>query len=263
MSLVNAISSPRLNTYKISFNCNHDADALKYYYWNQALSAEIYVLLHNIEICLRNRIHTALSLNISKLNNETLSDNYKWYEFFDFDVPDKDDPTKMVLGETGKAVASAKRKLSQKRIRKTPQNVISNIDFGAWRHILRTSHCKNGEVIEWDTINPKIFVHYGDIRNRAKRKVVMDRLREIGLLRNRMAHLEPVWKFKERKIGDRIIAEPSSRTQIFSNLNQEIAATVRFLSWLCEDTHNFYTKTKSYQDLQKLIQHQTIQNFDL
>lgn len=262
MSLVNAISSPRLNTYKISFNCN-DTDALKYYYWNQALSAEIYVLLHNIEICLRNRIHTALSLNISKLNNDTLSDNYKWYEFFDFDVPDKDDPTKMVLGETGKAVASAKRKLSQKRIRKTPQNVISNIDFGAWRHILRTSHCKNGEVIDWDKINPKIFMHYSDIRNRAKRKVVMDRLREIGLLRNRMAHLEPVWKFKERKIGNRTIAEPSSPAQIFSNLNQEIAAIVRFLNWLCEDTYNFYIKTKSYQNLQKLIQHQTIQNFDL
>ncbi|WP_218015318.1 Abi family protein [Acinetobacter sp. NEB 394] len=263
MSLVDAISSPRLNTYKTSFNCNFDNDALKYYYWNQAISAEIYVLLHNIEICLRNRIHTALSLNISELNNDTLSDNYKWYEFFDFNVPDKDDPTKMVLGETGKVVASAKRKLSQKRMRKTPQNVISNIDFGAWRHIFQISHCKNGEVIEWDKINPKIFVHYGDIRNREKRKVVMDRLREIGLLRNRVAHLEPVWKFKERKIGNRVIAEPSSPTQIFSNLNQEIAATVRFLGWLCTDTYSFYIKTKSYKNLQKLIQHQTIQDFGL
>lgn len=44
--------------------------------------------------------HVALVLNISELNRETLSDNYKWYEFFDFDVPNKDDPPKMVLGET-------------------------------------------------------------------------------------------------------------------------------------------------------------------
>lgn len=263
MSLVNTISSPRLNTYKISFDCNHDADALKYYYWNQALSAEIYVLLHNIEICLRNRIHSALSLNISELNNDTISDNYKWYEHFDFNVPDKKDTTKMILGETGKAVESAKRKLSQKKIRKTPQNVISNIDFGAWRHILRTSHYKSRKTIEWDKINSQIFVHYRDIGSRAKRKVVMDRLREIGLLRNRMAHLEPVWKFKERKIGDRTIAEPSSAAQIFSNLNQEIAAIAKFLNWLCEDTYNFYIKTNSYHNLQKLIQPQAIHNFIL
>lgn len=263
MSLVNAISVPRLNTYKTSFNCSPDEEALKYYYWNQALSAEIYVLLHNIEICLRNRIHTALSLSISELNKDTISDNYTWYEFFDFDVPDKNDPTKIVLGETGKAVASAKRKLSQKRMRNTPQNVISNIDFGAWRHILGISHCKNGEIIKWDKINPKVFVHYADIGNRAKRKALMDRLREIGLLRNRVAHLEPVWKYKQRKIANRIIAEPSSPEEIFSNLNQEIAATVRFMSWLCMDTYSFYIKTKSYQNLQKLIQHQTIQDFGL
>lgn len=263
MSLVNAISIPRLNTYKTSFNCNDDIEALKYYYWNQALSAEIYVLLHNIEICLRNRIHVALSLNISEVNREILSDNYKWYDFFDFDVPNKDDPTKMVLGGTGKAIASAKRKLNQKRMRETPQNIISNIDFGAWRHILMTSHCKNGIVIDWDKINPKIFVHYGHIGNRQKRQAVMERLREIGLLRNRVAHLEPVWKYKERKIAGRKISEPSSIDEIFSNLKQEIAATVRFMSWVCVDTHNFYTKTESYKKLQKLIQHQEIENFGL
>lgn len=263
MSLVKVISIPRLNTYKTSFNCSSDEEALKYYYWNQALSAEIYVLLHNIEICLRNRIHTSLSLNISKLNNEICSDNYNWYDFFDFDVRDKRDPTRTVLGETGKALDSAKRKLKQKRMRETPQNVISNVDFGAWRHILSISHCKESKIIDWHKINPQIFVSYGDIGNRSKRQAVMDRLKEIGLLRNRMAHLEPVWKYKERKIAGLRISEPSNPKEIFANLNKEILATTRFLSWLCEDTYNFYIKTKSFNALKKLIQHETIQNFDL
>ena len=269
MPLVKVISTHRLSSYKKSFNCSSDEEALKYYYWNQALSAEIYVLLHNIEICLRNRIHTALSLYVSELNKDTSSDNYNWYEFFDFEVPSKEDHRQIVLGETGQAIESAKKKLRKKRMAATPQNVISNVDFGAWRHILSISHCKNLShtnnrvLIEWNKINPQIFVHYKDIGNKNKRMFLMDRLREIGLLRNRVAHLEPVWKYKQREIGGRKIREPSNTLEIFSNLNQEIAATVRFLSWLCSDTHDFYIKTASYKSLQELIQYRTMANFNL
>lgn len=205
----------------------------------------------------------ALSLNISVLNKESLSDNYKWYEYFDFDVRSKTDPTKMVLGRTGQAIQSAKRKLSQKKMRKTPQNVISNIEFGSWWHILMISHCNQGVIIDWDKINPKIFVHYGDIRNKRRRQAVMDRLREIGLLRNRVAHLEPVWKYKERNIAGKRIPEPSSPEEIFANLKQEIATTVKFMSWLCVHTHDFYIKTDSYAKLLKLIQHEEIESFGL
>lgn len=268
MPLVDVISTHRLSSYKKSFNCGSDEEALLYYYWNQALSAEIYVLLHNIEICLRNRMHTALSLYVSQLNKAS-SDNYNWYDFLDFDVPCKEDPSQIVLGETGSAMESAKRKLRQKKMKITPQNVVSNVEFGAWRHILSTSHCHNlspnnrRALIEWDKINPQIFAHYKDIGNRNKRILVMDRLREIGLLRNRMAHLEPVWKYKKRVIGNNTIREPSTILEIFSNLNQEIAATVRFLSWLCSDTHDFYIKTMSYNNLQQLIQYKNIANFKL
>lgn len=262
MPLIDVISTSRLSTYKTSFLCS-DEEALKMYYWNQALSSEIYVLLHNIEVCLRNRMHTTLSLYISNLNKVEVTDNYKWYEFFDFDVPDKEDKSKKVLGETGKAVNSSKRKLRSKKLPLTPQNVISNIDFGAWRHILKISHLKNKTAIEWHKVNPNIFVHYRSINNWDKRKLLMDRLREIGLLRNRMAHLEPVWKYKERKIGGRIILEPLTPEEIFLNLNQEIMATVRFLNWLCEETHDFYIQTESFKKLYSLIQPQSIEKFKL
>lgn len=262
MPLIDVISTSRLNTYKTSFLCS-DEEALKMYYWNQALSSEIYVLLHNVEVCLRNRMHTALSLYLSDLNKVEVTDNYKWYEFFDFEVPDKKDRSQKILGETGKALNSAKRKLSNKKLLPTPQNVISNIEFGAWRHILKISHLKNKKAIDWNTINPSIFVHYRDIRNGYKRMVLMDRLREIGLLRNRMAHLEPVWKYKERKIGKQIILEPITPEEIFANLNQEIMATVRFLNWLCVETYDFYIQTESFKKLHSLIQPQSIEKFKL
>lgn len=269
MPLVQVISTHRLSSYKKSFNCSSDEEALKYYYWNQALSSEIYVLLHNIEICLRNRIHTALSLYVSQLNKESSSENYNWYDFFDFEIPSKENHKVLIIGETGQTIESSKKKLSKKRMDITPQNVISNLDFGAWRHILNISHCnnlthtKNRVVIDWSKINPQIFVHYKDIGNKNKRLFLMDRLREIGLLRNRVAHLEPVWKYKQREIGGNIIREPSTVLEIFGNLRQEIAVTVKFLGWLCNETHDFYLKTASYRNLQELIQYRTIADFNL
>lgn len=262
MPLVDAISIPRLSTYKTSFHCS-DEQALQYYYWNQALSSEIYVLLHNIEVCLRNRIHPSLSLYVSELNEVPITENYQWYDYFYFDVPSKRNKSEMVLGRTGQSVESAKTKLRNRKMSLTPQNVISNIEFGTWWHILKTSHLKGKKIIEWGKINPQIFVHYRDIKNVDKRNLLMDRLREIGLLRNRMAHLEPVWKFKERKIGTSKILEPSTPEEIFSNLNQEVLATVRFLGWLCEETHQFYIQTQSFKELQRLLQHQNIENFKL
>lgn len=262
MPLVDTISAPRLNTYITSFSCSENS-ALDKYHWNQALSSELYVLLHNIEVCLRNRIHTALSLYTSEVNKVAITDNYNWYDFFNFEIPDKKDRSKKILGETGKAIELAKKKLRRKKLPENPQNVISNIDFGTWRHVLTINSLIDNKTIQWSKITPKIFIYYKDINNSKKRRLLMDRLREIGLLRNRVAHLEPVWKYKQRTIGENVIAEPKTPEEIFSNLQKEIMANVRFLKWLCEETHDFYVKTASFQRLQALTKEDYMKDFKL
>ena len=69
--------------------------------------------------------------------------------------------------------------------------------------------------------------------------------------------------YKKRKVGGRIILEPTNPEEVFANLNQEIMATVRFLNWLCKETYDFYIQTESFKKLQNLIKPESIEKFRL
>lgn len=100
MSNINSINIHRLSSYKHIFNCASDTEALKFYYWNQAVSAELYVLLHNIEVCLRNRIHEVLSFDASNQQSR----NYTWFDKLYLKKPDGSSPPVYVDTVLGKSI---------------------------------------------------------------------------------------------------------------------------------------------------------------
>ena len=249
MSTINSISSPRLSSYRTIFNCPTDPEALKFYFWNQAVTSELYVLLHNIEICLRNRIHEVLSLEASN----QVSHNYAWYDQFDFTIPNATNRNgQPKLSKTGEAIAKVITDLQTKGKALTPQNVICNIEFGKWYYILKTTKYKNGNPIDWNTSYPLIFKNYSNF-SKSGRSALFSRVDEVRLLRNRVAHLEPVWKFSTKKVNGKIVAAPTNYNDVMLRLNEEISWAVNVLNWLCNDSHDHYIHTNSYRRLRILV----------
>lgn len=249
MSNINSISNARLSFYKSIFECESDDQAtLKYYYWNQAVSAELYVLLHNLEVCLRNRIHEEVSLKVSN----QVSKNFAWYDQFDFSKPGFDQHGQPNQSKTGQAIQNVKDDLTTKRKAHTPQNIICNLEFGKWPFILKTKKLKNGTSIDWNTLLQSIFPHY-NLSTKKHRTNLFDRLEEVRLLRNRVAHLEPVWKFDSKTINGSHVPAPTDLGTVLTRLNKEISWTINVLEWLCTDSHKHYIQTNSYRKLRMLV----------
>ena len=247
MTNINSISDARLSSYKSIFNCETQ-DALKYYYWNQAVSAELYILLHNIEVCLRNKIHETLSLAGSK----QASKNFAWYDQFDFSMPGVNRYGEPNQTKTGWAINKVKTDLQEKRKPVSPQNVISNLEFGKWAYIVQTKKLKGGVAIDWATHYPLIFSNYSTFTKKG-RKILFTRLDEVRLLRNRIAHLEPVWKFGSKEVNGSAIQAAHDLNSVLNRLNKEISWMINVLEWICTDSYNHYIQTNSYRKLRMLV----------
>ncbi|MFW0004458.1 MAG: Abi family protein [Coxiella endosymbiont of Dermacentor nuttalli] len=256
-----SISHARLSSYRHAFNCT-DEEALHYYYWNQVLSSELYILIHNIEICLRNQIHNELSKEVSFVNKQNILDNFNWFDFFDFVVPDPKSPSGKKLNQTGEALKKIKKDLVRKDVLISPQNIVSNLEFGKWAYILRTRSYSDGRPINWTKCLAKIFPNLNTSRKK-NRDAMNARLEEIRLLRNRIAHLEPVWKFQSKQINGSYVSAPGNLEEILKRLEIEIYWATTFLKWLCEDTYNSYVKTNSYKRLLELITIDGISTFEI
>jgi hypothetical protein len=248
MTNISSISITRLSSYKLIFQCGNDQDTLKFYYWNQAVSAELYILLHNIEVCLRNKIHETLSLAASS----QASKNFAWYDQFDFSKPGLDRFGQPNQTKTGLAIKKVKEDLSDKNKAITPQNVISNLEFGKWAYLIQTKKLKNGSNIDWATHYPLIFSNYSTF-TRKGRKILFNRLDEVRLLRNRVAHLEPVWKFGKKEVNGVQIQAPNDLNSVLIRLNKEISWVINVLEWICPDSYAHYIQTNSYRKLRILV----------
>lgn len=253
MANINSISTFRLTHYKKIFNCATDVEALKYYYWNQAISAEIYILLHNIEICLRNRIHEVLS-NDASLQQSL---NFAWFDRLYLMKPDPQNPQKVIDTVLGSAIKKVKRDLGQKNKPPHPHNIICNLEFGKWKYVLLTKTYKDprgrsGNAIDWNTLFPLIFPQFMNHGRKSSQKI-LDRLTEISKLRNRVAHLEPVWKFEAKVFNKTVIPAPKDEVTALDRLGKEINWAIVFLSWICQDSYDHYINTNSFKRLQNLI----------
>lgn len=260
-SIIRAISHARLSSYRHAFSCT-DEEALHYYYWNQELSAELYILIHNIEICLRNQIHVELSKEVSFVKNGNIQDNFCWFDFFEFNIPDPSSMSKEKLNQTGEALKKIKKDLKRKNVPLTPQNIVSNLELGKWAYILRTRSYNDGTPINWNKCLGNIFPNLNTSKKK-NRDAMNARLEEIRLLRNRIAHLEPVWKFQSKKINGSYVSAPTTPDEILKRLDTEIYWATTFLKWLCNDSYNNYIKTNSHKNLLKLITYDGIINFQI
>jgi hypothetical protein len=155
------LSAERLTSY-LQLASGDLRQAIALYERNTSLSEAMYGLLQGLEIPLRNAMHRALSTGLG---------HEDWYDAF---------PWQMAQHEQ---IENAKAGLQKKSRAVTPGRMVSELTFGFWVGLTGPKY----SVGLWEKHLYKAFPHA-----RLGRKLLNRRLEGIRLLRNRVAHHEPI-----------------------------------------------------------------------
>ncbi|MGE4290563.1 MAG: Abi family protein [Desulfovibrio sp.] len=162
------LSQARLDGYK-RYSGDSDFDCLLRYLWNSKLSESLYILLQNLEVALRNRMHDALTL-------------YYRTEYW-FDRPS------LLREYQQNQVMEAKRKVRDPRA--PAGKIVAELSFGFWAALIAKKYAAS--------LVPALLRFCFSQVDRPYRQQqylanVLDGLRQ---LRNRIFHHEPVWYYQD------------------------------------------------------------------
>lgn len=180
-TIIPFLSVPRFD--RFLSECHGDPDeALLLYEWDLKMSGAAHEAMHVVEIVLRNGIDRQLTLWNQKYQND--SDWLLNPHYFLRAVLDEQ-------GDLTKAVARANKALRSVR-NPRHEDVLAQMSFGSWRFLLPSSSSPSKLKI-WDESLINAFPHwYGD------GKSLVEMVDQIYKLRNRIAHLEPIYREKLR-----------------------------------------------------------------
>ncbi len=162
--LENALSLERFGRYLAWAGGDH-ARALELYALNTRLSEALYIPLQMLEVALRNRIHSVLAITQAP----------RWFE----------DSRFLLVPHQNAQVTEALAELARERKEPTPGRVVAALTFSFWTAMLGSAY----ENL-WQTELHRI-ARREDGRG-LRRKDFSGAITPIRLLRNRVAHHEPI-----------------------------------------------------------------------
>jgi hypothetical protein len=160
------LSRPRLRPY-LAASAGDTEQALKLYEWNSSISGAFYESLHYVEIGLRNAMDRRLT-DWSRRGQT----NLPWYL----------DPQVRLTPSTRQKVAVARTSATRGRRVEVHGKVIAELSFGFWWSLLAAEYNRR----LWQPCLHSAFE--GPVR----RGTLHSQLNELRLLRNRIAHHEPI-----------------------------------------------------------------------
>jgi hypothetical protein len=160
-TLVDALSTERFGTY-LTWADGDDALAIRLYSFNVSLSAALYGPLHMLEITLRNIADRAL----------TTAFGMDWM----------DDRAALVTNYQQRCVADAYNDLMREGKAATHAQMVAELNFGFWSSLFGRTPGNH----LWRVLRP-IFQTKG-----LQRSDIAAQLKDFRLLRNRVAHYEPI-----------------------------------------------------------------------
>jgi Abi-like protein len=190
------VSVPRLSPY---LNAAGSVDnALALYRWNSAMSASLFELVGHAEVVLRN----ALADELTNLRTASGDSTGAWF-WADPQGPPWFQPwwQPEMIKNLNRARSKAKDATGTVR----PGKVVAELTFGFWRYLL-TAHY---EASLWTPALRYAFPQ------RIARSTVYDLVEKINILRNRVAHHEPIYR---------------------RNLQTDISRIEQLLDWISPDT---------------------------
>jgi hypothetical protein len=172
--LKQSLSEERLGPY-LALAGSDLREAIRLYERNTSLSEALYGLLQGLEVPLRNAMHHALSVGLSRED---------WYDSIVWRVAQQEQ------------VDNAKESLRAKAKPVTPGRMVAELTFGFWVGLTGPKY----SVDLWERHLYKAFPNA-----KLGRKQLNKRLESIRLLRNRVAHHEPILSRDLPKDVDRIL----------------------------------------------------------
>lgn len=203
------ISKPRLDSYRGYFNVSRD-EAIGLYMWNCEVAACWGTLLAYLELVLRNSIHRELSLFYSvrlataaalsaghpptaaaAIGQRAASASIHWYDTPGLGAELPNEARSQIIKARQTGYPPVLRTPAP-----TPDEIISRVTFGFWPAVLRSiprslanqvfprifpSHALNAPAPSWNV--------------NTERKKALACIYAFNGLRNRLAHIEPLWKF--------------------------------------------------------------------
>lgn len=164
----NHLTTNRLESYLNATHGNLD-QALKLYMWNSEISAEIFRVLADVEVFLRN----AIDRELQKLN-VTLGNDMSWLDDLKQFIP----PIRRIEIERAKYFVVADGKPLDH------PSIVSQLNFGFWRSFL----------VRWnkDNLWPNALRFAFPHSPSRQPEYIFTRVRHLHVLRNRIAHHEPI-----------------------------------------------------------------------
>jgi hypothetical protein len=169
LTLEQRISAERFAPYRAATG-NDVARALRRYERNTEISAAFWAVLSDLEIVVRNAMHERLSL--WSLGAYGRPD---WYA----------DRGRIFTAQTAGDIAVARRHAAAFGRAESPGRIIAELPLGFWRFLLSSRY----ERTLW---LPCLRDAFPGIRGQGMRRDVHDAMRDLHLLRNRIAHHEPI-----------------------------------------------------------------------
>jgi hypothetical protein len=234
--LVHALSYQRLSNYRRFFGATSDAEVMGVYQWNEELSAAFFRTIALVEIVLRNKFHRAMSLFYGAVGT---SDSLDWYMYVSLNPASRDKIKKMTHQRRGKQIVPRDPLPS-------PDAVISALTFGFWPHLLDLKTDIFQRDINWGEILVKVLPGHRQQqpsywRKLKHRDALFCRLELCDVLRNRIAHHEPIWKLgpllsesRARRNKTRIIQASAlhNPSEALSRLALLYTRITELLAWL-------------------------------
>jgi len=181
-----AISPVRLAPY-LDAAGGGPSSAIRLYHWNIELSAAVYELLHFFEVALRNAMDSRLSTwNASQVDGRTGRERGRDWLLDPAPLLVRLVREKDIKEALRRAEISARRRTGPRR--RAPvehEDILANLSLGTWRYLLPDKDA--GRRLLWDQALTHAFPSWSRAASDLTRAVD-----GILLLRNRVAHLEPL-----------------------------------------------------------------------
>jgi len=246
-----SLSAKRLSNYRKFFATKDDSELYGLYCWNESISMHLFKLIGITEIALRNQFHKALSQHYGAVGS---ADSKDWYNFLALN------PTS---ARSLQKITHYKRKGNwiPNVPQPTPDDVVANLTFGFWPHLLDVKIDIHQQAVDWGLILPNIVsghrqktVQYW--KKQAEQDQLFARIDLVNELRNRVAHHEPIWKAGPllEETRDRptkpqratVAAAPSTETEVITRLALLYDRTLELLHWCSPALANVHKQSETH-----------------
>lgn len=263
--VIEALSHPRLSSYRKFFQVATDAEALGLYQWNEELSGALFRAVSLTEIVLRNQFHKVLS---GKYGVFGTSGSRDWYQHIVLNPISK----KKIQGATHyKRHGTWLPRVPTA----SPDDVVSKLTFGFWPHLLDVVQDTAGSPVPWGTMllailpghRQRLETHW---RKLTHQDTFFARLDLCNELRNRIAHHEPIWKLgplmeearpRQGKTVNVTAPAPQTPAEAIARLNLIYDRLTELLGWLSPPVSKAYAGSEIDTKCRALISASALKHF--